>query len=329
MTMFMSPSRRIPLATSSLLVISLWLPGAALAQLPDLFEASVQYMPGVELEDPKPAEAQVASYDVSLNVPLPLGVKTFLIPGAAYHVDAVSFENTPPNFTDLRAFHSIELPILLVQLLPREWAISLRIAPGVAGDFQAFDGGLVRVSGLALATHSFSERFVLGGGAIGSYAFGSFLLLPAAYLEWKPVAALALETFLPAFATVKYTFGDRVEVGLRADIGGNSYAVRDERIAGAWPCAASASDDPGTPEDETRADPARCFDHAAYSVATAGATVGVRLFGSVWWSVYAGHSFFRRFEQLNDVDEQIPGGVQDLPNTYFVRTSFTVRIPRE
>ena len=53
------------------------------AQLPDLVDLRAQYMPGVALEDPKPAEAQVSSYDVALNVPVPLANDFFLIPGFA------------------------------------------------------------------------------------------------------------------------------------------------------------------------------------------------------------------------------------------------------
>ena len=218
--------------------------------------------------------------------------------------------------------------MLFVRLLPNDWSLSLRVAPGVAGDFQGFDAGLLRVSALALGTHAFSDQFVLGGGAIATYGFGSFLPLPAVYLEWKPFPRFQLETFLPAFLSAKYTLGDRVELGLRIDVAGNSYAIRNGRIANVWPCAAGI-DNPTTPANEARAEPAQCFDHVAYSVAVAGAVVGVRLFESVWWTASAGHSFFRRFEQLNEDDDRIPGGVQDLPNVFFFRSGFTWRIPRD
>ncbi|AUX39494.1 hypothetical protein SOCE26_008860 [Sorangium cellulosum] len=308
----------------------LWVlaPGAAWGQLPDLVDLSAQYMPGAALEDPRPTRAQVTSYDVSVNAPIPLGERTFLIPGAAYHVEAVSYAGALPGFDELRAFHSVDVPVLFVQLLPRDWALSLRVAPGLAGDFESVDGGLARVSAVALATHTLSERLVLGGGALASYSFGSFLPLPAAYLEWTPTPDVRLEAFLPAFAAAKLTLWDRLELGLRADVAGNAYAVRDARVSGAWPCAAQPDDDPATEQDERAARPDQCVDHIAYSVVTAGVTVGVRTVGSVWLTAHAGHSLFRRFEPMNADDDSIPGGGQSIPNVLFFRAGLTWRIPR-
>ncbi|WP_437965641.1 DUF6268 family outer membrane beta-barrel protein [Sorangium sp. So ce260] len=318
--------------TSRLLALAalLWVvaPGAAWAQFPDLVDLSAQYMPGVALEDPRPARAQVTSYELNVNVPIPLGEKTFLIPGATYHVEAVSYAGALPGFDQLRAFHSVDVPVLFVQLLPRDWSLSLRVAPGLAGDFEGFDGGLARVSALGMLTNVLSERLVLGGGALASYSFGTFLPLPAAYVDWTPTPYFRLEAFVPGFATAKLLFSDRVEIGLRADLAGNAYAVRDARVAGAWPCAAQPADDPATEQDERAARPDQCVDHIAYSVATAGVTVGVRAFGTVWLTAQAGHSLFRRFEPMNADDDGIPGGGQSIPDVLFFRAGATWRIPR-
>src|SRR5262249_29254528 len=154
-------------------------------QLPDLVEVSGQYRPGAAVDDPRPTRAQVSSYEASINVPIPLGPKTFLIPGVSYHVDSVSFDDAPPGFVDLRAFHSIEIPVMLLQLLPDDWSLTLRVAPGVAGDMQALDTRMLRASALVLATRSFSPRLVAGAGGLASYTFGTFLPLPAAYVDWK------------------------------------------------------------------------------------------------------------------------------------------------
>jgi len=302
-------------------------PGAAWAQFPNLVELGAQYLPAAPLEDPRPVEAQVASYEASLNVPLVLGKNTFLIPGLGYHSDAISYTDAPTGFTELRAFHSLELPLLFVQLLPGDWALSVRLAPGLAADQLGFDEGLLRVSALGLISHTFSERFVLGGGALTTYAFGSFLPLPALYLDWEPLDALRIETFLPAFVAVSYTFWERLELGVRADVAGNAYAVRDDRIQGAWPCAAAAADDPLTAEDEARADPARCFDHVAYSVGSAGVVASVRVIGSVWFTVMAGHSFFRRLELLNAEDVRLAGGLQAIPDVPLFRAGLSWRLP--
>ncbi|WP_437568257.1 DUF6268 family outer membrane beta-barrel protein [Sorangium sp. So ce542] len=325
-----APRRSARTARLLALAALLWVlaPGTAWAQLPDLVDLSAQYMPGAALEDPRPTRAQVTSYEASVNVPLPLGEKTFLIPGAVYHVEAISYADALPGFDQLRAFHSVDVSVLFVQLLPRDWSLSLRVAPGLAGDFEGFDGGLARVSALGLVTHTLSEQLVLGGGALASFSFGTFLPLPAAYVDWTPTPYFRLEAFLPGFATAKLLFSDRVELGLRADLAGNAYAVRDPRVAGAWPCAAQPADDPATEPDERVARPERCVDHIAYSVATAGVTLGVRAFGTVWLTAQAGHSLFRRFEPMNADDDGIPGEGQSIPNVLFFRAGATWRIPK-
>lgn len=312
----------------SVSLLSTWLAAApAQAQFPDLLDANAQYLPGVALSDPRPARAQVASYEGTLNVPIVLGDHTFLIPGVSYHSEAVSYTRTPAGFTELRAFHSLELAVLFVQLLPHDWSLSARVAPGLAADSPDLETDQLRLSALALATRTFSDRLVLGAGGLASYSFGTLLPLPALYAEWKPLDGLRIETFLPAFIDARYTFRERLELGLRADVAGNAYAVRDERIRSAWPCAAQ----PGLGSDPRAqpADPAQCFDHIAYSVGVVGLVAGVRLFGSVWWTAMAGHSVFRRFDQRNAADERVSGGLQAMPDAPFVRSGLTWRIPRD
>jgi len=300
---------------------------AAMGQFPDLVDVSGQYLPAVPLQSAPPLRTQVSSYELSVNIPIVLSDTTFLIPGLGYHVDSVSFSNPPQGFTPLRAFHAIEVPLLFVQLLPKDWSLSLRLAPGIAGDLRAIDRDVFRFSAVALATHSFSDNFVLGGGGLVSFAFGSLLPLPAIYVDWHPIEDLQIEAFLPAFADVKYTLFERVELGLHVEISGNEYAVRDQRIRSQWPCSA-AEDDPLTAVDEGRADLSECFDHLAYSVGTAGLTVGVRLFSTVWLKVLGGYSFFRRFDQYNVRHELITGGREDLPGAFMIRGNLTWRIPR-
>lgn len=298
-----------------------------LAQKIDLVSTSAQYLPSKELPDQRPTKAQVSSYDVAVNVPLPLGEKTFLIPGIGYHADGISYHDAPPSFVDLRVFHSIELAALFVQLLPNDWSLSARVAPGIAGDFAGLDTGMLRFNALGMASHSFSPRFVLGGGAMTTFSFGSFLPLPAAYLSWKPIDELHVEAFLPAFLHVSYTIAHRVRLGAMADFNGNEYAVRDGRIRNVYPCVPARSDDPTTAENETVARPDACLDNLAYSVGAAGLTAGVRLFSTVWLQGLLGHSFFRRTDLRNAEKDPVPGGEQDIPNGLMVRAGLVWRLP--
>ncbi|WP_394822440.1 DUF6268 family outer membrane beta-barrel protein [Pendulispora albinea] len=298
----------------------------AAAQKIDLVSVSAQYLPSADMKS-APGKAQVSSYDVSFMVPVPLGEKSFLFPGAGYHVDSVSFSDTRPDFVDLRAFHAVEISALFVQLLPSDWALSLRAAPGLAGDFGTVDGRMVRANAMAMASHTFSPRFVLGGGAILSYSFGTLLPLPAVYASYRPFEGFEVEGFLPAFLRVHHTIGDRVRLGIAAEFQGNEYAVRDDRIRGRWPCTAARADDPATSPNEAIARPSECFDNLAYSVGIAGFTAGVRLVSTVWLTGLFGHSFYRRFDQRNEERNEIPDGSQDIPNVLVVRAGLLWRMP--
>ena len=290
---------RIGLAT--ILGVVAWASNAP-AQSIELASIGSQYMPSADLRG-VPGKVQVASYDVALNAPIPVAEKTFIIPGLGYHADSVSYSGTAPEFVQLRAFQSIEASALVVQMLPDSWSIAARLATGLAGDFQAVDAGLLRASAVATATHSFSKRFTLGGGAITSFSFGTFLPLPAVFVDWKPFDGFEVESFLPAFAKVHYTVLTRVRFGISGDFNGNEYAVRDPRVAG--------SD----------------FDNLAYSVGTAGVTLGVRLFSSVWLNGLAGHSFFRRIDRRDASRDLVPGGRDDIPNVPVIRAALVWKIP--
>lgn len=293
-------------ATLALLLgVSAVLPNRAQAQFPDLVDLSAQYMPPVALEDPRPTRAQVSSYDGSLNIPIILGDKSFLIPGVAYHVESISYASAPPDFAQLRAFHSVDIPFLYVQLLPGDWSFSVRLAPGLAGDFEAVDRDMVRLSALLLFTKGFSESLVVGGGALASYSFGTLLPLPAAYIDWQPAPDWQLEAFLPAFLDLTRSFHARFELGGRVEIWGNAYAVRDARIP------------PGR------------RGNVAYSIATAGVTAGVRLFADVWMTWFAGRSIFRRFDQMNHAGKLVDGGRQRMADGFFVRGALTWRLPHD
>jgi hypothetical protein len=310
------------------------LPGAgrqwARAQVPDLLELSGAYLPGVPVEVPGSSEAraQVASYSVAINVPLVLGRSSFLVPGLAYRVDAASYRGVPDTFDDLRAFHGLDVSLLYIQLLPRDWSLALRVAPGLAGDLSSVDSGALRLSGAALAVHAFSDGASLGGGVIASYGFGSFMVLPAVYLSLgaddDPVG---FELFFPAFARFEVRPLDGLEFGLRVEVSGSSYSVRDPRIAERWPCVEGV-DRVDRVGGAARPDAKRCFDNLAYSVVSASAFVAVELWDSLWLDLAAGHTLYRRFDPRNQDGGAVDAGGQDLPNTLEMKVGVTLRLPR-
>ena len=314
----------LALATVAFTALIIGTGESARAQFPDLVDFSAGYLPDVPIEVPGHAgvRAQVASYNVAVNVPIVLSPKTFLVPGLAYRVDAVSYLNAPDGFAELRAFHALEVPLLFAQLLPHDWTLALRVAPGVASDFRDIDTGALRLSGAALAVHAFSDEVSLGFGAIASYGFGSFMVLPALLLTLGSDDALvAFELMVPAFAKFKVRAAPGLELGLRAEVSGSSYQVSDPRVAKRWPCV----------DGELPADASRCFDNLAYSVVDASAYVAVNVWGTLWLDLSVGHTLYRRFEAYDaDGEQDADGGDvggQDLPNTWGTRVGLTLRLP--
>jgi hypothetical protein len=312
-------------------VLALFFAGTAStsrAQFPDLFEVSATYLPDVvvDVPDADKVRVQVSSYTASLNLPVVLGERTFFIPGLSYRADSVSYHGAPDGFVDLRAFHGIDLSLMLVQLLPRDWSLAIRLAPGLAGDLVTIDADTLRLSAAAFAVHAFGPDLQLGFGVIASYGFGSFLVLPAAYLAiGDDDDRVKFEMMLPAFAKLFARPLGGLELGLRAEVSGSSYAVRDAQIAGRWPCQGEVDASGGT----RPSDPARCFDNLAYSVVDVSLFAAVELWDSFWLDASVGRTVYRRFEPKNGDGETLDNGGQDLPNAWSVRVGVTFRLPRE
>ncbi len=310
------------------------LPAVAIAQPLNIAELRSEYLPPTKLAGERPVgttpwsdaeDVQVSTYGASLTVPLSLGESTVFAPGFGYRLDKLSFSHESPAERELD-LHALELPLTLIHLLSSDWMLLLQAKPGIASDLEAVEGRALRTQGMALASYQFSEQLVLGGGGAATFEYGSFLPLPVLYVNWQPTASISVDALLPVQAEAKWRASDRIELGLRADVDGSSYSIGDSAIRDVWPCAAQ-SDDLSTPDDEAQPSSAQCIDHIGYSVATAGASVGVRTVDSVWLSVYAGHTLFRRFEQMNADNERVAGGTQTLPDVFFARVDLTWRLP--
>jgi hypothetical protein len=188
-----------------------------------------------------------------------------------------------------------------VRLFGKQWSLIARGAASVAGSYATIDRRMIAYSAMALAGWAPSEQLALGAGMLVTGGFGQLLPLPALSVRWKPRDDLRIDVFVPAFATVRYTLWDRVELGVRAEITGHTYAFR------------GASDDP--------------LDHVRYTLGAVGLTAGLRLTSSVWLTAFAGASVYRRGEQLDRDDQQLPGTSHDLPQVSFVRTDLAWRLP--
>lgn len=284
---------------------------AARAQLPPLLEVSGQYLPASSIASVPGLRAQVASYDASVSVPIPVGELAYLLPGATYHTESVSYEHAPAGFAEVRQLQAADVSLLYTRAVAERWWVSVRGSVGLAGDFEAIDSGVLRYGGFAMATHTFGEHLVLGAGALVTHAFGELNPLPMAYLDWRPRPWLRVEANLPVMAEAKLILGDRVELGAVADASGNEYAIRAARIRRDPRCAAAGG----------------CMDHLALAEIDAGGVARVRLFSTLWLSATAGRNLWRRFEQKDAHNAVLAGGREDLPCEFFFRAGLTWRLP--
>lgn len=298
-------------------------PSTAAAQLPNLVELSAQYTPPTDVDSAQPRRSQISSYQLTLNLPIPLPGRRFLIPGVAYQVDSVAYSQSPDDTRTHSTFHAPEVSALFVQLLPNRWSASFRAAASLAGGFETVDWRMLRYSLLALVSRSLSDRLTIGGGGLVTGGFGTILPLPAVSLRWKPIDEVQVDVFVPAFASARYTARNRVEVGARVEVTGSAYAIRDARAADRGPCMAQPASSPDAPMTA----PDACPDHFTYTIASAGLLTGVRLTSTVWLTTFAGLSFYRHAEKQDRDGDALPGGVQNPPRALFIRTSLAWRIP--
>lgn len=300
--------RRVTLA---LLFLAALAPQTVSASVfPQLVELTGQYAPGERVPGTSGLEAQISTYDLKLNVPVPLSKRVFLIPGLTFHSESISYPRAPEGFVPVRALYSGDLAMILAYVLTERWTLSLRGSAGIAGDLETLDDDALRWSGMVLATYSFGDRLLVGPGAMVSAAFGQMMLLPMVHAEWRPHRMLLIEGTLPYDALFTVRLGDRFEVGAKVDVDGNEYALRDPAIRATCIVA-------GGP----------CTDHLAYSIVTATALASVRLYSDLWLSIAGGHTLFRRFEEKDTAGHTLPGSGGDLPGVPILRAALVWRLP--
>jgi len=301
----------------------------AAAQLPNLADVSAQYdAPPVHLNDAQATDTQVMSYRLAINVPVALSPRRFLILGAGYQVDRLDYSQMPGT-SGQTTFHVPSLSATFIQRMSDRYTLVTRAGVGLAGDFAAVDRGMIGYSTLALVTRSWSRELMVGGGAVMTGGFGKSLIpIPAISLRWLPTDNVRVDAFLPAFAEAKYTAWDRVEIGARLEVVGSAYAVRDARVAGRWPCAAQATDDPRTPDNETIARPGSCLDHVTNTLGSIGLVTGVRLTSTLWLTAFGGVTLYRHLADENASGDTLSGGTKWLPASAVFRSNLMWRIPQ-
>ncbi len=308
-------SHRCARAQSLATVSGSWIPTSDLRVSPDIPELEPQDDVGV----------QVSIFRAGVNVPLRITQRVRLIPGLSYQLLSI---NQVGDSED-QALHDVSASVLLYFQATETWSFSLQAASTLAGDFAEVGTDHLRFGGSALASYTFSPRFVLGAGILVGWQFGRPLPLPAVRLQWQISYDVRLRALLPSEAELIWRLHDRVELSLWAGIRGQTYALTSERTQGRWPCAAQSADDINTEAvDEREARPQSCVTKLSYSQGEVGPKVSVRLTSSLWLSVQGTFAFFRRYEPLNDMNEVPEVGVLNLDRNVAVQAALTLRIPK-
>ena len=305
----------------------------AYAQDFGIFEVSGDWIPASDVIGPDGGDtanvrAELGTFSAGFNVPVSLGKRALLIPGARYSLLSIDQDARGMGIPSEMDLHVAQLSLLFNYRLSDSWSFSLQATPALSGDFVQVGGEHFRLGGAAIVSYAFSQRFTLSLGIAASWQFGEPLPLPAIQVRWRILDTLRFQAFLPTRAELVWQPHDRIELGISAMLNGQSYALTSARFKERWPCRGEAVDNPATTAaDERVANPEQCFTTLAYSRGDVGPTVGVRLTSSLWLSVRTAFAFFQRYEFLNDMNEVPDAGDLSLEPNVVVRAQLTLRIP--
>ncbi|MEO1171170.1 MAG: DUF6268 family outer membrane beta-barrel protein [Myxococcota bacterium] len=216
--------------------------------------------------------------DVRANAIAPIELKSWnaiLLPGAAYRLYRPR-PGDPEQAVTPEALHDLALRLGILKRLDNKWSLLLSASIGVATDFNEFEADHLRYQGIALATYQLSDAWALGFGGAFSYWFGDPRLLPTAQLRYRG-GDWAVDAILPRFASARYSILDDFEVGALAQIDGNQFSIGQDLP----------------------------FDSVRLSIADAGLVTGIRINGPLWLTVYGGATLLRRFDFLDDDNDEL------------------------
>ncbi len=239
-----------------------------------LLKATFEHIPARNLKEP-PAGLEETKFRFSTmsfvgQLPVVLGGReSVVIPGFRYRL-TLPEEAAGPSSAAPSDFHDIMLTLTMAQQLSSSWFLSANVGAGVATNFSDFDSDHLRVNGAVLARLEVEPEFAVGFGLVFNYAFGDLLPLPALFVDWRPSPMFRVDVFVPRHALLALTFAESIEVGLRAQLDGNRFVIRESESA--------------------------VVDNVKYSIMDAGLIAGARIAGPVWLTAYAGTTFRHRFE---------------------------------
>lgn len=220
------------------------------------------------------------------------GSKAIVIPGLSYGVTMPRTEGGGRVPDDI---HELGVNLTTLVSLSERWRLSFGGAFQLATDFSDVDERHLRATLQLAAQYQPHQRFSFGFGLAANYNLGSLLPLPVILVDWLPVDYFRLRIALPQSLAILFRIGDRVELGLSAQLRGNSYAINN----------------------------ATTIDGVRVSSLRAGITASVRITKGLWFSLTGARTVFRRFDFF-DGDEEIDSLEPD--NAFVLEAALEYRV---
>ena len=293
------PGRRLRRQVRQLLVSAILTCGgialatSAQAQVPELL--SIQSEVALPRNGERYEGLWSANYRVRLSVPIPIGERVLLlIPGLSFDATDASLD----GITDPPTFYSPGVQLTTLFYLPQRWALVLRGALTLGGDYVKVDAQMLRGTASVLALRRWGDVLFGFGGAV-SAGFERVLPVPLVQVRWTPNTWFAFDTVLPSHVATIFRLGHdaRYELGLRLEADSVIYGVRMDRVSQRWPCAVA--------DDGREADPSQCGTNVAQSSVRLGLTAAARIRGDWWVSFFGGGMIYRDLEVRNAAGETL------------------------
>lgn len=227
----------IRLVTLGLAVVVLACSATGLQARPAILELETALLPTApvkrSISDPA-TEARVTVFRGSLVLPFVIrGERTFFVSrlsGSRVSISPRPIDPAEPVW--VKALYDIDLQLVLQRAVSDRAQLTVVLAPGLASDFRCTGWEHSTIQGAALLTRTWAPGRSWGLGLSASNAFGEGRVLPLVALEWEGARART-SALVPAHAAAFWMPGNRIEVGVRAGVDGNVYALgRDGTLKG-------------------------------------------------------------------------------------------------
>lgn len=196
-------------------------------------------------------------------------------------------------------FHSFQLTVGLIQVLPQRWQLIWTVLPTLASDFGEplhKDDFILQLSALAKKRSSANVEY--GFGVAYTSQFGKPLVVPLFNLTRK-VGPWLTVMVLPSYAMHAYQFNEATQLGFKAAVYGNLFNVNYEN----------------TP-------PGYDLNRVSYSRITIGPEFQQKIIGDLFLTVGAGFAVRNKLEiQDNDLNKEL---VLDVKERLFLNIGLKV-----